>query len=320
MTDQYGRPVRYLRISLTDRCNLRCRYCMPEQGVDLCAHADLLRYEEIVAIARAALACGIDTFKLTGGEPLVRRGVPLLVAALKELPGTRQVTLTTNGLLLGDQLDALVAAGLDAVNVSLDTLDETQYHTLTRRAFAPGAVVDTVRAAARRLPVKINAVLLPETADQWLPLARLAADPGVDVRFIEQMPIGKGQADPGLAGDKVLAALRQAWPDLAPCHEPRGNGPAHYYKSAGLTGRIGFIDAVSHRFCASCNRLRLTCTGMLRPCLCYDDGTDLRALLRGGAGPDELKKAVEQAIAAKPEGHCFGAGHGSRQTMNRIGG
>ena len=320
MTDQYGRQVRYLRISLTDRCNLRCRYCMPEQGVDLCPHADLLRYEEIVAIARAALDCGIDTFKLTGGEPLVRRNVPVLVAALKELPGTRQVTLTTNGLLLGDQLDALVAAGLDAVNVSLDTLDETQYHTLTRRAFAPGAVVDTVRAAARRLPVKINAVLLPETADQWLPLARLAADPGVDVRFIEQMPIGKGEADPGLAGDKVLAALRQAWPDLAPCDEPRGNGPAHYYKSAGLAGRIGFIDAVSHRFCASCNRLRLTCTGVLRPCLCYDDGTDLRALLRGGAGPDELKKAVEQAIAAKPEGHCFGAGHGSRQTMNRIGG
>lgn len=320
MTDQYGRPVRYLRISLTDRCNLRCRYCMPEQGVDLCAHADLLRYEEIVAIARAALDCGIDTFKLTGGEPLARRGVPVLVAALKELPGTRQVTLTTNGLLLGDQLDALVAAGLDAVNVSLDTLDETQYHTLTRRAFAPGAVVDTVRAAARVLPVKVNAVLLPETADQWLPLARLAADPGVDVRFIEQMPIGKGEADPGLAGDKVLAALRREWPDLAPCNEPRGNGPAHYYKSAGLTGRIGFIDAVSHRFCASCNRLRLTCTGMLRPCLCYDDGTDLRALLRSGAGPDKLKNAVEQAIAAKPEGHCFGSGHGSRQTMNRIGG
>lgn len=320
MTDQYGRPVRYLRISLTDRCNLRCRYCMPEQGVDLCAHADLLRYEEIVAIARAALDCGIDTFKLTGGEPLVRRGVPVLVAALKELPGTRQVTLTTNGLLLGEQLDALVAAGLDAVNVSLDTLDETQYHTLTRRAFAPGAVVDTVRAAARVLPVKVNAVLLPETADQWLPLARLAADPGVDVRFIEQMPIGKGEADPGLARDKVLAVLRQAWPDLAPCNEPRGNGPAHYYKSAELTGRIGFIDAVSHRFCASCNRLRLTCTGMLRPCLCYDDGTDLRALLRSGAGPDKLKNAVEQAIAAKPEGHCFGSGHGSRQTMNRIGG
>lgn len=320
MTDQYGRQVRYLRISLTDRCNLRCRYCMPEQGVDLCAHADLLRYEEIVAIARAALDCGIDTFKLTGGEPLARRGVPVLVAALKELPGTRQVTLTTNGLLLGEQLDALVAAGLDAVNVSLDTLDETQYHTLTRRAFAPGAVVDTVRAAARVLPVKVNAVLLPETADQWLPLARLAADPGVDVRFIEQMPIGKGEAAPGLAGDKVLAVLRQAWPDLAPCNEPRGNGPAHYYKSAGLTGRIGFIDAVSHRFCASCNRLRLTCTGMLRPCLCYDDGTDLRALLRSGAGPDKLKNAVEQAIAAKPEGHCFGSGHGSRQTMNRIGG
>ena len=127
MTDRYGRDIRYLRLSLTDRCNLRCRYCMPAEGVALCAHEDLLRYEEIVQIARAALALSIDTFKLTGGEPLVRRDVPALVSALKALPGTRQVTLTTNGLLLGDQLDALVAAGLDAVNVSLDTLDDAQY-------------------------------------------------------------------------------------------------------------------------------------------------------------------------------------------------
>ena len=320
MTDRYGRTIRYLRISLTDRCNLRCRYCMPAQGVPLRRHDEILRHEEIVEIARAALALGIDTFKLTGGEPLVRRDVPALVAALKGLNGTRQVTLTTNGLLLGDHLDALVAAGLDAVNVSLDTLDDAQYHTLTRRDFPVGAVVDNLGAAAKRLPVKVNAVLLPETADQWLPLAELAADPGVDVRFIEEMPIGKGEADPGLTADRVLAALRRRWPDLTPCDEKRGNGPARYYRSAALTGRIGFIDAVSHRFCASCNRLRLTCTGMLRPCLCYDDGIDLRALVRGGADREALEKAIGQAIAQKPEAHCFGAGHGSEQTMNTIGG
>ena len=320
MTDRYGRAIRYLRISLTDRCNLRCRYCMPAEGVPLRAHEEILRYEEIVKIAKAALACGIDTFKLTGGEPLVRREVPALVAALKALPGTRQVTLTTNGILLGAQLDALAAAGLDAVNISLDTLDDGQYHALTRRDYPVAEVMETLRAAARVLPVKVNAVLLPETADQWLPLAKLADDPGVDVRFIEEMPIGKGETDPGISSDQVLAVLRTAWPDLAPCEEKRGNGPAHYYQSGALAGRIGFIDAVSHRFCAQCNRLRLTCTGILRPCLCYDDGIDLRALVRGGAGPDELKKAVEQAIAAKPEAHCFAAGHGSEQTMNTIGG
>ena len=320
MTDRYGRNIRYLRLSLTDRCNLRCRYCMPAEGVALCTHEDVLRYEEIVQIARAALALGIDTFKLTGGEPLVRRDVPALVSALKALPGTRQVTLTTNGLLLGDQLDALVAAGLDAVNVSLDTLDDAQYHALTRRNYPVAGVLDAVRAAARVLPVKINAVLLPETADQWVPLARLAADPGVDVRFIEQMPIGKGEADPAVSADRLLATLRAVWPDLAPCAERRGNGPAHYYRAAALSGRIGCIDAVSHKFCAACNRLRLTCTGMLRPCLCYDDGVDLRALLRDGAGPDALQAAIEAAIAAKPEAHCFAACHGSEQTMNTIGG
>lgn len=320
MTDRYGRTIRYLRISLTDRCNLRCRYCMPAEGVALRPHEEILRYEEIVEIARAALTLGIDTFKLTGGEPLVRRGVPTLVAALKALPGARQVTLTTNGLLLGDRLDALVDAGLDAVNVSLDTLDDEEYRTLTRRDFPVDTVLEAVRAAAGRLPVKVNAVLLPETADQWIPLARLAADPGVDVRFIEEMPIGRGEADPGLTADRVLAALRTVWPDLAPCGEKRGNGPARYYRAAGLAGRIGFIDSVSHRFCASCNRLRLTCTGTLRPCLCYDDGIDLRRLLRGGAGPEALQAAIRQAIAAKPEAHCFGAGHGSEQTMNTIGG
>ena len=320
MTDRYGRDIRYLRLSLTDRCNLRCRYCMPAEGVALCTHEDVLRYEEIVQIARAALALGIDTFKLTGGEPLVRRDVPALVSALKALPGTRQVTLTTNGLLLGDQLDALVAAGLDAVNVSLDTLDDAQYHALTRRDYPVAGVLDAVRAAARVLPVKINAVLLPETADQWVPLASLAADPGVDVRFIEQMPIGKGEVDPAVSADRLLATLRAVWPDLAPCAERRGNGPAHYYRAAALSGRIGCIDAVSHKFCAACNRLRLTCTGMLRPCLCYDDGVDLRALLRGGAGPDALQAAIEAAIAAKPEAHCFAACHGSEQTMNTIGG
>ena len=320
MTDRYGRVIRYLRISLTDRCNLRCRYCMPAEGVPLRRHDEILRYEEIVEIAKAALTVGIDTFKLTGGEPLVRRDVPALVAALKNLPGTRQVTLTTNGLLLADHLEALLDAGLDAVNVSLDTLDDDQYHALSRRDFSVETVLANLRQAAGRLPVKVNAVLLPETADQWLALANLAADPGVDVRFIEEMPIGKGEADPNLTADRVLAVLRSRWPDLAPCDEKRGNGPAHYYRAAGLAGRIGFIDAVTHRFCASCDRLRLTCTGMLRPCLCYDDGIDLREILRSGAGPEALQKAIRQAIAEKPEAHCFGARHGSQQTMNTIGG
>ena len=323
MLDQYGRSIDYLRISITDRCNLRCRYCMPEP-VDAVQHADILRYEEILRICRAAIELGITKFKVTGGEPLVRAGCTEFIAELKKQPGTQQVTLTTNGLLLEKNLDALADAGLDGVNISLDTTDNTHFQRITGYT---GNGADTLlrvleECCAKGLKTKINAVLLEETEADAPALAAIAETLPVDVRFIELMPIGFGTAMRRVSPDDILSALRKRWPDLAPTDERRGNGPAHYYKSAALLGRIGFIDAVSHKFCADCNRVRLTSTGQLKPCLCYADSADLRALIRGGCTDGELKEALRASVYAKPRAHCFdtGAAVTERHAMSQIGG
>ena len=323
MLDQYGRSIDYLRISVTDRCNLRCRYCMPEP-IDAVQHADILRYEEILRICRAAIELGITKFKVTGGEPLVRAGCTEFIAELKKQPGTQQVTLTTNGLLLEKNLDALADAGLDGVNISLDTTDNTRFQRITGYT---GNGADTLlrvleECCAKGLKTKINAVLLEETEEDAPVLAAIAETLPVDVRFIELMPIGFGTAMRRVSPDDILSALRKRWPDLAPTDEKRGNGPAHYYKSAALLGRIGFIDAVSHKFCADCNRVRLTSTGQLKPCLCYADSADLRTLIRGGCTDGELKEALRASVYAKPRAHCFdtGAAVTERHAMSQIGG
>lgn len=323
MLDQYGRSIDYLRISVTDRCNLRCRYCMPEP-IDAVQHADILRYEEILRICRAAIELGITKFKVTGGEPLVRAGCTEFIAELKKQPGTQQVTLTTNGLLLEKNLDALADAGLDGVNISLDTTDNTRFQRITGYT---GNGADTLlrvleECCAKGLKTKINAVLLEETEEDAPELAAIAETLPVDVRFIELMPIGFGTAMRRVSPDDILSALRKRWPDLAPTDEKRGNGPAHYYKSAALLGRIGFIDAVSHKFCADCNRVRLTSTGQLKPCLCYADSADLRTLIRVGCTDGELKEALRASVYAKPRAHCFdtGAAVTERHAMSQIGG
>ena len=323
MRDALGREISYMRLSVTDRCNLRCRYCMPAEGVPATAHGDILRYEELLRVAQAAVSLGIDRFKVTGGEPLVRRGITDFIRSLKALPGVKQVTLTTNGLLLPSLLDGLLDAGLDAVNISLDTRDNAQYQFITRSSHTADEVLHTIRLCAGRLPTKINAVLLPETAAQLIPLARLAEELPVDVRFIERMPLGA--ADIGAAESvhrEVIDRLRAVWPDLAPVQERRGNGPARYYASSGLRGCIGLIEAVSHAFCENCNRVRLTSTGLLKPCLCYETGSDLKPLLRGGADDVALRDAIEQAVQDKPAAHCFAERQAvtERKSMNQIGG
>lgn len=323
MRDALGREINYMRLSVTDRCNLRCRYCMPAEGVPPTAHGDILRYEELLRVAQAAVSLGIDRFKVTGGEPLVRRGITDFIRSLKSLPGVKQVTLTTNGLLLPSLLDGLLDAGLGAVNISLDTRDNAQYQFITRSSHTADEVLHTVRLCAGRLPTKINAVLLPETAAQLIPLAQPAEELPVDVRFIERMPLGA--ADIGAAESvhrEVIDRLHAVWPDLAPVQERRGNGPARYYASSGLRGCIGLIEAVSHAFCASCNRVRLTSTGLLKPCLCYETGTDLKPLLRGGADDATLRDAIEQAVRGKPAAHCFAERQAvtERKSMNQIGG
>ena len=323
MLDQYGRKIDYLRISVTDRCNLRCRYCMPEPMAAV-RHEDILRYEEILRICRAAAELGITKFKVTGGEPLVRAGCTEFIAALKKQPGTEQVTLTTNGMLLEKNLDALAAAGLDGVNISLDTLDNARFRSITGYT---GDGADTLlrvlkECCANGLHTKINAVLLEETEADAPALAAIAETLPADVRFIELMPIGFGTAMKRVSPEDILIALKERWLDLAPTDERRGNGPAHYYKSAALLGRIGFIDAVSHKFCAGCNRVRLTSTGQLKPCLCYADSADLRALIRGGCTDEGLKDALRAAVYAKPRAHCFdtNAVITEKHAMSQIGG
>lgn len=323
MRDALGREISYMRLSVTDRCNLRCRYCMPAEGVPATAHTDILRYEELLRVAQAAVSLSIDRFKVTGGEPLVRRGITDFICTLKSLPGVRQVTLTTNGLLLPSLLDGLLDAGLDAVNISLDTRDNAQYQFITRSGHTADEVLHAARLCAGRLPTKINAVLLPETAAQLIPLAQLAEELPVDVRLIERMPLGV--TDIGAAESvrrEVIDRLHAVWPDLAPVQERRGNGPARYYASSGLRGCIGLIEAVSHAFCENCNRVRLTSTGLLKPCLCYETGTDLKPLLRGGADDVALRDAIEQAVRGKPAAHCFAERQAvtERKSMNQIGG
>ena len=323
MLDQYGRRIDYLRISITDRCNLHCRYCTPDTA-ECARQEDTLSYDEMLRICRAAVRLGITKFKVTGGEPLVRAGCAEFISALKAQPGTQEVTLTTNGLLLEKNLDALAAAGVDGVNVSLDTPDEARYARLTGcTAQGAGDVMRAIDACCRRgIRTKVNAVLLPETYGDAVSLASIAARLPVDVRFIELMPIGHGAGMARVSPDEVLIELRRVWADLTPTDERRGNGPAHYYASAALSGRIGFIDAVSHKFCAGCNRARLTGTGQLKPCLCYDTAADLRALLRGGAADDALLSAMERTIFNKPRAHCFdtGAPVTERHIMSQIGG
>lgn len=325
MKDKWGRTIDYLRLSLTDRCNLRCRYCMPE-AVESVGHEAVLRYEEMMMICRAALALGIDRFKITGGEPLVRKGAVPFMKSLKELAGVRAVTLTTNGLLLSAVLPDLIHMGIDGINISLDSLDAGQYEALTGGGQLSVVLQALEAAAGQHVNVKVNAVLLAETKNQILPLAALARKLPVDVRFIELMPIGYGATVSGIAECEALNILRRDYPDLTATDETRGNGPASYYRSQSLQGRIGFIAANTHAFCSSCNRLRLTSTGFLKPCLCYDDGVDLRAIVRSGKGADEinqdLQRVMAEAIYEKPAKHCFAEQNriSEHKTMNQIGG
>ena len=306
MFDAYGRDIHYLRLSVTDLCSLRCRYCMPE-GVPKLAHGEILTYEEFLRLAALFARCGVDTVRVTGGEPLVRPGVEQLVAGLKATPGIRKVTMTTNGVLLAEKLPALLAAGLDSVNISLDTLDAETFRRITARDEL-AHVLEGIRAAlASGIPVKLNCV--PQAGvneGEMETIAALAQEYPLQVRFIEMMPIGCGAALPSLSGPELLARLARRWPQLRPVSGAAfGDGPAVYYTAPGWQGSVGFIAAVHGKFCGSCNRVRLTSQGFLRPCLASETGTDLRALLRGGASDEQLLQAIREVVFEKPREHHF---------------
>lgn len=321
MRDQFGREIDYMRLSITDRCNLRCTYCMPG-GVQAAGREEILSYEEFLRAAQAAVALGITRFKVTGGEPLVRKGAAGFIARLKALPGVAAVTLTTNGVLLAPLAAQLAAAGIDGVNISLDAADRESYRAIAGFDALEDVLAGLEACLAAGIRTKLNCVLLAGSEGRIVSLARLAQDHPVDVRFIEVMPIGAGDAAAGVPQARARALLAREWPDLHPVDERRGFGPARYEASAALKGRIGWIDAVSHGFCAGCNRVRLTSTGLLKPCLCYGEGLDVHALLRSGASPEALSRAMAAAVFQKPRAHCFGreAGISEHHLMGQIGG
>ncbi len=309
MKDQFGREIDYMRISVTDRCNLRCSYCMPE-GVELVHMKNILTYEEIREIAEAGAQLGITRLKITGGEPLVRRGCCSLVRSLKEIPGIEQVTMTTNGVLLERYMPELAAAGLDAVNISLDTLDRSRFAKITGRDDLETVLAGIRAAAASGIGVKINAVLQKDVnEDEWEDLARLAEENALDVRFIEMMPIGAGAMSRGVSNEELYEMIRERFPDAEEDPSVHGNGPAVYIRIPGWKGSIGFISAIHGKFCGTCNRIRLSAQGRLKPCLCYEETADLREILRLEEDPEtrrvKLREALAQAIWQKPLQHCF---------------
>ena len=307
MKDGQGRDISYMRISITDRCNLRCKYCMPH-GARTAPKSEILTLEEIRAVARCSAKLGIRSLKVTGGEPLVRRDCCRLVGMLKEIPGIERVTLTTNGALLEPLLDSLQEAGIDGINISLDTVDRRRYEAITGQDCLEQVLEGLYGCLRRGIPVKINAVALDLEEESWRGILELARELPVDVRFIELMPMGMGKQLTSPDPDRILKQAAARYPGIRPDDQFHGPGPAVYYKIPGFQGSLGFINAIHGKFCAGCNRIRLTARGYLKTCLCYEDGVDLRAILRqegAEAKEEKLLEAMREAILKKPAAHCF---------------
>lgn len=305
MEDGFGRRVEYLRISVTDKCNLRCVYCMPLEGLPWLKREELLSYEEIHRVVAAMAPLGLRRIRITGGEPLVRRDLPELVALLSRVEGIEDIALTTNAVLLQEQAGALKDAGLTRVNVSLDSLRPERVDAIARRPNAFPRIMAGLDTAERLgfAPLKINVVLMRGANDDEIQdFAAITRERPWHVRFIEVMPTGANldvSASQFLSCDEALARIRELG-DLDPVEGPTGNGPATYYRFPDAPGTVGVITPMSHNFCHRCNRLRLTADGQLRPCLFGDLQTDLRALLRTGA---PLEPAIRETLRVKPERH-----------------
>ena len=306
MLDRYGRVINYLRISVTDRCNLRCCYCMPE-GVQDVGMKNILTFEEIWEIVRTGVSLGITHIRITGGEPLVRKGCVNLIRGIREIPGVETITMTTNGVLLGNYAKQLKEAGVDGVNISLDTLDPEEFFKITGKRELQEVLAGIRAAKTAGLPVKLNAVNRKELDP--IPLVRYAQEENLPIRFIEMMPVGYGKKYVGRSNEELRETL-EAVCGNAECMTNReelsrmGSGPAVYYQFSDLKVPVGFISAIHGKFCDTCNRVRLTAVGYLKLCLCYDEGEDLRRVLREGE-KENLRTIMEQTIFRKPAAHCF---------------
>lgn len=306
MLDRYGRVINYLRISVTDRCNLRCCYCMPE-GVQDVGMKNILTFEEIWEIVRTGVSLGITHIRITGGEPLVRKGCVDLIRGIREISGVETITMTTNGVLLGNYGKQLKEVGVDGVNISLDTLNPEEFYKITGKRELQEVLAGIRAAKTAGLPVKLNAVNRKELDP--IPLVRYAQEENLPLRFIEMMPVGYGKKYVGRSNEELRETL-EAVCGKAECMTNReelsrmGSGPAVYYQFSDLKVPVGFISAIHGKFCDTCNRVRLTAEGYLKLCLCYDEGEDLRRVLREGE-KENLRTIMEQTIFRKPAAHCF---------------
>lgn len=306
MLDRYGRVINYLRISVTDRCNLRCCYCMPE-GVQDVGMKNILTFEEIWEIVRTGVSLGITHIRITGGEPLMLKGCVDLIRGIREIPGVETITMTTNGVLLENYGKQLKEAGVDGVNISLDTLDPEEFYKITGKRELQEVLAGIRAAKTAGLPVKLNAVNRKELDP--IPLVRYAQEENLPIRFIEMMPVGYGKKYVGRSNEELRETL-EAVCGNAECMTNReelsrmGSGPAVYYQFSDLKVPVGFISAIHGKFCDTCNRVRLTAEGYLKLCLCYDEGEDLRRVLREGE-KENLRTIMEQTIFRKPAAHCF---------------
>lgn len=334
MRDPLGRELNYLRVSLTDRCNLRCIYCMPEEGIELLAHDEILRNEEFIEIIKVAADLGFSHIRLTGGEPLVRKGIVDIVRQIKAIPGITNVSLTTNGILLPKYAKPLREAGLDRINMSLDTLDAEQYRFVSRCGSLDACLAGLEAALEAGFdPIKINAVAVRRLNQDFFAFARMSVDRPLHMRFIEYMPVGhSGGVDGSGWGpedvitceeirDAINAAAREAGvAELEPLpkeQQPLGFGPAAYWKFPDAQGTVGFISPMSNHFCSSCNRLRLTADGKLRPCLFSDEEYDVREAVHAGSA-EGIRAAFMEAAGNKPEEHHDETG--TDRKMSQIGG
>ncbi|HLN60455.1 MAG TPA: GTP 3',8-cyclase MoaA [Symbiobacteriaceae bacterium] len=312
MIDQWGRKINYMRVSVTDRCNLRCVYCMPLQGVQLRPRDEYLSYDELLRVIDAGLALGIDRIRITGGEPLVRPGLVEFMAKLKPM-GIKDLSLSTNGLLFPAMAEELKQAGLDRVNISLDTLRADRFHKMARLSSDPGPILESVdKAIALGMePVKLNMVVIRGwNDDEVADMARLTIDKPVHVRYIEVMPFSEAYEftwENLVPAAEMRQKLMDVYEDLEPVREGvKGNGPAKYWRIPGAKGTVGFISAVTECFCGDCNRIRLSADGKINPCLGHVHEVDLKPVLRADAfQKDELMAVMSDAILKKPREHNF---------------
>ena len=327
LNDRFGRTIDNLRVSITDRCNFRCTYCMPEAGLAWLPREEVLSYEEIVRFVRIVAGLGVRKIRLTGGEPLVRRDLSNLVDQIASLEGIDDLALTTNGMLLTEQAPGLAKAGLGRINISLDGLDEPTFQRLARRGSLE-RVLSGIATACDLLPgrVKVNAVILRGVNDhQIVEFARLARERACGVRFIEFMPLDadqRWQRDMLVSGEEIRTTIATEFPLEVDPNCPPESPSRDYTFADGVAGKVGFIDSVTAPFCESCNRMRLTADGRLRTCLFSVEETDIASLLRGGASDDDIAAAVTTAVSNKERGHAIGAVGftPASRSMSQIGG